>query len=174
MPLSIGIRKAESNSVSQPCGKLILSGQFHARFEFGTRTVSQSNNYLFDAGGMFTATYHLFLYEKCLVLCREPVPGGSPSWSSRVLGIIDFRHGHLMTVSTERKKGSPLVNSLCTMIFEWTVLDRKLYKIALAPCNNLENGPAICESWIRAMRQTEFRNGIHNWPLIREEQVSFH
>jgi hypothetical protein len=153
---------------------LIKSGQFHARFEFGIPTVSQQDHFLFNIGGIFTATYHLFLFEDCLVLCREAKPSESLLWISRVVGIIDFRRGRLIRAHVERKGSNSPANPLRTMIFEWTGLDRKPYRIALAPCDDLEMGPAICESWVSAMHQTEFRNSAHNWPLILEQQVSWH
>jgi hypothetical protein len=167
----MGIGNAGRNGTSQLCDKFINSGQFYVRFEFGTPAVRQRDKLLVHDEGMFTATYHVFLFEECLALCRKTKPKESPLWTSRIIGIIDFRRGRLMKAYMDQKRNS-LASPLHTMIFEWTGLDGKPYKIALAPCDNLENGRAICKSWISAMERTEFRNGVHNWPLMREEQVS--
>src|SRR2546421_6950608 len=107
-----GLMEAERLSTLHSGGELILSGQFHARFQFDLGASVVKDVFGLRTTNQFAATYWFGLLEACLVMSRDPILQKNdllaPRRQGGIFGIIDFQRGHLMRGSISSSPVSPL------------------------------------------------------------------
>jgi len=150
--------------------KVILFGQFYARFEFPNDLKPQRTHaFAFNGVGNFQATCWILLLESSMLLLNRSLhDGGDGDWwissDAHVFGIIDIRRGYHMnaTISRQSPSNDP---SLQTMTIAWKSLDMSPYRLVLAPCDP-GKAQSICRTWVNTFKQIRFGSGVHNWPIM--------
>jgi len=149
----------------------MLSGQFHLRLPVRSKEMARDSIPL-EPNSRYHGTYSIGLLKSCIVLSRQQIlldVGSCAASLTGIFGVIGFHRSSAVHARiTPEMKGF----RLSSFSIEWCGMDGLLYKIVLAPCDNLDRGMDICRTWERTINSMNFYYGPHDLPIILQERVS--